>query len=319
MALVSLIIALLVEQLRALPAVNPVYSVIASWVHAAPRQLNAGRRRHGVLAWLLLVAAPTLAVAIVFFALARFNWLLALGFNVLVLYFTLGFRQFSHPATEIQIALANGDIETARLELTRWKREEDPAYNAADLSLDELVREAIEHGLLLAQRHVFGVLLWFVLLPGASGAVFYRMATYVAREWNRPPEGVAVPDRFGDFSRRAAAWIDWLPARMTALGFAVVGDFEGGLYCWRQVSRRPAVDGMPSPDSRTLILGTASGALGVRLMPAAEYAQHFDESDTAGLAEPMSQTLRSVVGLVWRAMLLWLALLALITVARWVA
>lgn len=318
MALFSLIITLLVEQLRALPARNPVYSVLAAWVHAAPRDLNAGRRRHGLMAWLLLVLGPTLAVAVVFLLLAQISWLFALAFNVLVLYFTLGFRQFSHPATEIQIALANGDLNGARRELAAWRREEDPSYNPADLSVNELVRESVEHGLMLAQRHVFGVLLWFILLPGASGAVFYRMATYVAREWNRDPEGVAVPDRFGEFARRAAAWIDWLPARMTALGFAVVGDFEGGLYCWRQVSRRPGEEGMPSPDSRTLILGTASGALGVRLMPAAEYGQHFDESDD-GLAEPDPQTLRSVVGLVWRSMLLWLALLALITVARWVA
>lgn len=323
MALVSLILALLLEQLRALPESNPLYSLIASRVHAAPRSLNAGRRRHGILAWLLMVVAPSLLVALVFFLLAQLSWLLALGFNVAVLYFTLGFRQFSHPATEIQIALANGDLPAAQRELATWKRGEDPDYKAADLGVDELVRESIEHGLLLAQRHVFGVLLWFVLLPGASGAVFYRMATYVAREWNRQPVGVAVPDRFGDFARRAAAWIDWLPARMTALGFAVVGDFEGGLYCWRQVSRdaaaRGAADGMPQPDSRSLILATASGALGVRLMPAAEMARHFGEADGAGLAEPGPQTLRSVVGLVWRTMLLWLALLALVTVARWVA
>lgn len=323
MALVSLILALLVEQLRALPERNPVYAFIAGRVHAAPQALNAGQPRHGLLAWLLWVLGPTVLVAIVFFLLVQVSWLLALGFNVGVLYLTLGFRQFSHPATEIQIALANGDLRAAQQELATWKRSEDPDYNAADLGVDELVRESVEHGLLLAQRHVFGVLLWFVLLPGASGAVFYRMATYVAREWNRRPPGVLVPDRFGDFARLAAAWIDWLPARLTSLGFAAVGDFEGGLYCWRQVSRdaalRAADDGMPQPDSRSLILATASGALGVRLMPAAEMARHFGEGDSAGLAEPGSQTLRSVVGLVWRTMLLWLALLALVTVARWVA
>ena len=318
MTFVSLLISLLIEQLRALPPVNPVYAVIAGWVHDAPRRLNAGAPRHGVLAWALLTVLPALLVAIVFGLLASVSWLLALAFNVVVLYLTIGFRQFSHPATEIQIALANGDVAAARRELEQWKRSEDSDFNAADLGEDEVARESVEHGLLLAQRHVFGPLLWFVLLPGASGAVFYRMSQYVAREWNRPPPGVIVPDRFGDFARRAAAWVDWLPARMTALGFAAVGDFEGGIYGWRQASAHGArLEGLPAPSSRDLILATASGALGMRFMPVTEAARLFDDPES--LAEPSAASLRSVVGLVWRTMLLWLVVLALVTVARWVA
>jgi adenosylcobinamide-phosphate synthase len=78
---------------------------------------------------------------------------------------------------------------------------------------------------------------------------------------------------------------------------------------------------MPSPDSRTLILAAASGALGMRLMPAAEAAKHFDEvgNEGAGLAEPSVAALRSVVGLVWRSMLLWLVLLLALTLANWLA
>jgi adenosylcobinamide-phosphate synthase len=243
--------------------------------------------------------------------------LLGLVVNVVVLFFTLGFRQFSHRGTEIQIAIANGDLAAARRELTAWKQQTDPAYTAADLDQDEVVRQTIEHGLLLAQRHVFGVFFWFVLLPGPVGAVFYRLAEHVARVWNRPPPAGTPPDQFGDFARRAFAWIDWAPARLTALGFAVVGDFEGSIYCWRQVSRRPSDDGMPSPDSRTLILAAASGAVGLRLMPAAEAARHFDEAgnEGAGLAEPSAPALRAVVGLVWRTLLLWLVLLLLLTLA----
>lgn len=318
MTLVSLLISLLIEQLRALSPVNPVYAVLAGWVHDAPRRLNAGAPRHGVFAWLLLTVVPALCVAIVFGLLANLSWLLALGFNVAVLYLTIGFRQFSHPATEIQIALANGDLAAARRELEQWKRSEDSGFDAADLSEDEVARESIEHGLLLAQRHVFGPLLWFVLLPGASGAVFYRMTQYVAREWNRPPPGVIVPDRFGEFAHRAAAWVDWLPARMTALGFAAVGDFEGGIYGWRQASAHgERIGGLPAPGSRDLILATASGALDLRILSVSEAARLFDDPES--LAEPSASSLRSVVGLVWRNMLLWLAVLALVTVARWVA
>jgi adenosylcobinamide-phosphate synthase len=74
---------------------------------------------------------------------------------------------------------------------------------------------------------------------------------------------------------------------------------------------------MPMPDSRTLILAAASGALNLRLMPAVESASYFDEvgNEGAGLAEPRPPALRAVVGLVWRTLLVWLMLLLLLTLA----
>lgn len=321
MGWLSLVITLLLEQVRPLPSANPVYGAVRQVAGWAERNLNAGRRRHGVYAWLLVVIGQALVVGAVYAVASSISVILGLVVNVVVLFLALGFRQFSHRGTEIQIALANGDLNAARRELSAWKQQSDPSFTAADLSQEEVVRQAIEHGLLLAQRHVFGVFFWFVILPGPMGAVVYRVAEHLSRVWNRPPPAGTPPDRFGDFARRAFAWIDWIPARLTSLGFAIVGDFEGAIYCWRQVSRHASADGMPSPDARTLILATASGALGLRLMPGAEVAKHFDEAgnEGAGLAEPTVAALRSVVGLVWRAMLLWLVLLLALTLANWLA
>ena len=321
MAWLSLVITLLAEQLRPLPTNNPVYASVREVSSWAERNLNAGQPRHGFYAWLLVVVGLTLAVGAVWSLLVSISWFLGLALNVVVLYFALGFRQFSHHGSEIQVAIANGDLAAARRELTAWKRLSDPTFTAADLSQEEVVRQAIEHGLLLAQRHVFGVFFWFVVLPGPMGAVLYRMAEHSARVWNRAPAPPTPPDRFGEFARKAFAWIDWAPARLTALGYAIVGDFEGAIYCWRQVARRPAAPGLPGPDARTLILAAASGALGLRLMPEAEAATVFDEvgNEGAGLAEPRPAALRAVVGLVWRALLLWLTLLLLLTLASWLA
>ncbi|MGH6610389.1 MAG: CobD/CbiB family protein [Burkholderiaceae bacterium] len=321
MAWLSLVITLLLEQLRPLNVNNPVYSGVRQTSAWAERNLNAGRWQHGVYAWLLVVVGLTLVVGAVYSIAISIHWLLGLVLNVAVLFFALGFRQFSHRGTEIQIALANGDLNAARRELTAWKQQVEPGFTAADLDQSEVVRQAIEHGLLLSQRHVFGVFFWFVVLPGPMGAVAYRLAEHVSRAWNRPPVADAPPDRFGDFARRAFAWIDWAPARLTALGFAVVGDFEGSIYCWRQVARQPSTDGMPTPDSRTLILAAASGALNLRLMPAIENARYFDEvgNEGAGLNEASAPALRAVVGLVWRTLLLWLVLLLLLTLASLLA
>jgi adenosylcobinamide-phosphate synthase len=323
MTFLALALTLLFEQLRPIGVGNPVVAGVEALADSVQVNLNAGRRRHGLYAWLLLVVGLGLLVLLVDLALGALSWFASLAFQIVVLYVTLGFRQFSHPFTLISKALAAGDLLAARHHLTEWKRASDETYNAADLEAGELARQAIEHGLLLAHRDVFGVLFWYVLLPGPVGPVMYRLAEYAARRWNRRPfgaEAILAPDHFGEFAATAYAWIDWLPARLTALGFAIVGDFEGAIYCWRRLTRqaateRPSRGLLPAPDAAALILAAASGALGQRIMPAADAARYLDEAglEGAGLAEPEVQSLRSVVGLVWRAVVLWMVLLLLLT------
>jgi len=317
---IALVLTLLLEQLRPLPTRNPVYALAGTVADATQDGMNAGRRRHGMYAWLLLVVGAIVVAGAAYAFALSISWWLALLVNVIALYFTMGFRQFSHRLTEIRIALANDQLPAARHELAQWKAGAEETPSTAEIDADELVRQACEHGLQLAHKHVFGVFFWFVLLPGPIGPILFRLSEYLARRWNRPPGGALPADRFGEFARRAFAWIDWLPARLTALGFAIVGDFEGAVYCWRKVARRPSIEaGMPQPDSRTVILGAAGGALGSRVLSSAESTRYFDEAglEGGGLAEPGPAMLNAAVGLVWRALLLWLALLLLISVARW--
>src|SRR6185295_11786259 len=125
---------------------------------------------------------------------------------------------------------------------------------------------------------------------------------------------------------RAWAAIDWLPARVTALGFAVVGSFEEAIDCWRNYAQR-----FPN-DNDGVILAATSGAVNVRLggealKPnfAAGSSQAFQAGTTAEATIGTESTtgreaqvahLRSVVGLVWRSVVLWMVLLALLSFAR---
>jgi adenosylcobinamide-phosphate synthase len=123
----------------------------------------------------------------------------------------------------------------------------------------------------------------------------------------------------------AAAWtaLDWLPTRMTALCFAVVGSFEEAIDGWRFYAQR-----FPN-DNVGVLLAATSGAINVRLggealKPAAgepaapglgDDADMADSGSTPG-REPELAHLRSVVGLVWRSVVVWMLLLALLTLAR---
>ena len=108
------------------------------------------------------------SAALYLLASRHYSLLLALAFDVAVLYLTLGFRQFSHYFTDIRDALDRGDENEARRLLAEWRH-----LDASELPRTEVLRHVIEHALLAAHRHVFGVFFWFVVLlgagPGAGG------------------------------------------------------------------------------------------------------------------------------------------------------
>ena len=99
MGWLSLVITLLLEQLRPLPAANPVYGGVRRVSGWAERNLNAGRWRHGMYAWLLVVVGLALVVGAVYAVATSLSIVLGLVLNVVVLFFALGFRQFSHHGT----------------------------------------------------------------------------------------------------------------------------------------------------------------------------------------------------------------------------
>lgn len=326
MSFFAVLLALVIEQLRPLPRQNGVHEALVAWTRWIGRNFDAGRDHHAWVVWIISVLLPSLAVAAVFVALVRANPLLGLGWNVVVLYLTLGFRQFSHYYTDIRDALERGDELQARALLAQWRH-----LDASDLPRTELLRHVIEHSLLAAHRHVFGVFFWFVLVAsfglGPAGAVLYRLAEFAGRYWAFRSRTVGMPtnERLMQRSQQLFGLMDHMPARLTAFGFAVVGNFEEAISCWRRDAAlwRQASDGV--------ILASAAGAVGVRLGGSAAPPLATDISkglaaggsaeeihslgSTPGLA-PEFGHLRSVVGLVWRSVVLWMLLLALLTLAN---
>ena len=219
MAILAIIAALLLEQWRPLGDRKAVFAALAAWADWLERSFNAGEARHGVIAWLLAALLPAGAALALYALLWWISPLAALLLNIAALYLTLGFRQFSHYFTGIQAALRDGDTERARELLGTWRGE--PATHR---SREEVVRLAIEEAIAASHRHVFAVLFWFVLLPGPSGAILYRMAAFLQRRWGGKGE-------FGRFARLMLRGLEWPAVRLTAAAFAVVGDFEDAIYC----------------------------------------------------------------------------------------
>ena len=336
MSFFAVLFALILEQARPLARGNWVHASFLAWSRWARHSLDAGKAHHGWITWVFAVLIPTLLTVLVHWLLWQVNVLLAFVWSVAILYVTLGFRQFSHYFTDIRDALDDGDEATARDKLAQWRQ-----VDASELPRSEIVRHVIEYSVLAAHRHVFGVLGWFSVLAalglGPAGAVLYRTSEFVARYWSfkskLPGEGASVA--LQQVATRAWGLIDFVPCRVTSLGFAVVGSFEDAIDAWRNYSQRFPAGAPMATASRNdgLILAATSGAVNVRLggealkaatspLGSPDFAAAGLDADdlvatesTAG-REPELAHLRSVVGLVWRSVVLWMVLLALLTLAR---
>ena len=299
MGVIAIVGALLLEQWRPLAERKSVAGMLAGWAAWLEQSFNGGERRHGVVAWLVAVLPPVLVTGVIQLLLARIHFVLALAFNVALLYLTLGFRQFSHHFTALQLAVKSGELERARAELDAWR-----GSAGVVRSREEVIRLAIEEALLASHRHVFGVLLWYLILPGPAGAVLYRLTAYFASRWKNL-------GNFGQSAQRAFAVLEWPAVRLTAAAFAVVGDFEDAVYCWRMQARAWA-----EPESG-IILAAGAGAMGVRLGMPVQDMDGLNPRPELGVGDPADAPfLDSTVGLLWRAVVLWVVVIMMITVAR---
>jgi adenosylcobinamide-phosphate synthase len=317
MNFLAILAALGLEQWRAFRFRAGVERAFVRYTRWLESKLNGGTREQGLIAAAAALAPPVLIAACVFWLADAVHPALGFAWNVVVLYLLMGFRHFSGAFSAIAAALAAGDPVAARRALAAWRGGASAEWASVDVA-----RLAIERGFVDSYRHVFGTLFWFVLLPGPAGAVLYRAAALLAAEWRAGARGedttpiVRARDSFGAPARRVLWLLDWIPVRLTALSFAIVGDFEDAAYCWRTQAASWSTE--EGGETAGIVLASGAGALGVILGgPLPSIAGAPDARPELGMGEdPDAALMSSGVGLVWRALILWLLLILLLTLAN---
>lgn len=320
MSFISVLFALLLEQARPLTPGNFIHVAMRAWVRWCTRNFDAGKPAHGWLAWGFAVLLPSLLALTIYWILGTYvGWWLALLWSALVLYAALGFRQFSSHFTRIRDALVNDDDVRAAELMASWQK-----LDACQMPRSTIISKVIEFSVLAAHRHVFGVLAWFSVLAafglGPTGAVLYRLSEFVVRYWLHKGNSLDQPVSHALRCNAQNAWalIDWLPARVTSVGFAVMGNFEEAVDAWR----RYAQSADASNDG--LVLAATAGAVNIHLTGSTLNAERETLGQGAILSDEISDGrptpelahLAIVVGLVWRTVVMWIVLLALLTLAR---
>jgi adenosylcobinamide-phosphate synthase len=302
MTFLSLLAALLLEQARPPRVDGDIHRWFGHFAAGVESRLDGGLYQHGMVGWVVALAPLLVVAAGLHQLLHDLSGVAAWLWNVAVLHLTVGFGRFSHPVNEIQAALRAGDLPAARDRLERWCGEP-----ARDLDANEIARVTIEQGLLTAHRQAFGAIAWFAAL-GPAGAVLYRGAAMLADQWGvRGQAGT-----FGLFAARVFSWLDWVPARLTAVTLAIVGNFEDAIYCWREQAAGW------TGHAREIILASAGGALGVVLGGPIRQSGSLQLRPEAGMGEEAdADALESAVRLIWRSLAVWMFLTLLVTLAYW--
>jgi cobalamin biosynthesis protein CobD/CbiB len=306
MSLFVLIAALLLEQFQPLFSRKNLSCWLFNYAYFFQHHFNAGEQKHGKIAWLLAVLPLLVCVVAVSATLHWLHPIFSFAFNVFVLYLTLGFRQFGYYFSDIQLALRTDNLGEARKLLSVWR-----GTPATELNAQEVARVAIEAALLAAHRNVFGIIVWFVVfsaigLGGAAGALLYRLGQFLHQHWAGKNETELAA--FGKFSQQAFQFLEWLPVRITALIFAIVGNFEDTMYCWRTQAASW------SNKEEGIVLASGAGSIGVRLgMTIPQNGLPLDRAELGMGDDADIEFMRSTTGLIWRSAVFTLILLSLMT------
>ncbi|PKO32702.1 MAG: cobalamin biosynthesis protein, partial [Betaproteobacteria bacterium HGW-Betaproteobacteria-7] len=207
------------------------------------KKLNRRSIPAGLLAWLLAVG-PWVALAFWLRPLAPF------AVDVVLLYFALGAQSLCEHAEAVARPLQDGRLEEAR-QRVGWIVSRDTSA----LDSTGVAKAGVESVLENGNDAVFGALFWFALL-GGPGALLFRLANTLDAMWGYRTERYNL---FGRCAARLDDALNWAPARLTALTYALLGQTRNALACWR--AQAPTWD---SPNAGP-VMAAGAGSLGVEL------------------------------------------------------
>ena len=292
MLVAVLIDAWLGEPSRAHPLVG--FGRLVRWLEV---RLYADRRGAGIYAWMLIVIPLVILGCCVEAWLGRLSAWAAFLFDVLVLYAVIGLRSLADHATPVALALRNEDIAQARQAVGRMVSRDTQV-----LDEHQVAAAATESVLENGNDAVFGALFWFVVL-GVPGALLYRLANTLDAMWGYR---TARYENFGWAAARIDDGLNYVPARLTALSYMLLGQTKRAWRCWRtQASLWDSPNAGP-------VMATGAGALGVRLGGAAPYGGVWESRPDLGEGDlPDADTIERSLTLVRRSVVLWLVVIFL--------
>lgn len=250
--------------------------------------LYAASRLRGAIAVALLAGGFALAAFLAQRSLGSWAWLLDLA----LLYLAIGATSLDRHAAAVRRALDLGDLDAARRSVGRMV-----SRDTADMDEAGVARATLESVLENGCDAVFGALFWF-FVAGAPGVVAYRLANTLDAMWGYKTDRYL---NFGWAAARLDDLLNWVPARLTALTYLLLGRSSAAWRCWRSQAAS-----WESPNAGP-VMAAGAGALAVKLGGPAVYHGCLETRPPLGEGrEPAAADIARAVVLVRRGVWLWL-------------
>lgn len=256
---------------------------------AVEARLHADSVAAGALA-LLLVVLPVVGLA--WAAALWLPWPAVIALEMLGLYAAIGLRSLTEHARAVAAPLAAGDLPAARVAVGRMVSRDTRALDERGVAT-ATTESVLENGADAVTASIF----WY-LLAGLPGVVVHRLVNTLDAMWGYRSPRYA---RFGRVAARLDDALNWVPARLTALGYALAGRAAVALRCWRTQARN-----WESPNAGP-VMAAGAGALGIRLGGPAPYAEGLRERPVLGEGDPATAgSIPAALALLHRSILIWL-------------
>ncbi len=219
--------------------------------------------------------------------------------EILILFFTLGNNSLRLHAIWVFKALQNSDISNARLK-TSWIVSRDTSQlNPSDLS-KATIESVLENG----NDAIFAALFWFVI-AGIPGVVIYRLSNTLDAMWGYKSNRYLY---FGWAAARLDDILNFIPAHLTAVSYAITGKFFSAMGCWLQQAYHW------KSLNAGVVMSTGAGALAIKLGGAAKYHGIVSQRKILGTGEdPDSKDIKRAISLVQRSLALWLTVIFILS------
>ncbi len=291
LTLVTILLAILLDRLVPDRGSLKVWESYSDWAESIEQRFNAGTRVQGMSAVFLATVPVLVGIFLAWYLLGQISGLLEFIFNVGLLYLCLDLYRISSVTEGVASALENNDLPTAQTTLQRLTGKESVEQSEAGIA-----HATLEAVLKQTNTLVSSPLFWFLLL-GPVGAALQRMVAVQDRLWGHRTERFA---EFGWMAARLDDLLNWIPARLTALSYAIMGSFEDALHCWRRHA------GMWSDINSGPLLASGLGAMHLETCEDTEPEDVYGNRLVTPATLPDAGHVRRVVALVWRVLLFWL-------------
>jgi len=268
------------------------------------KSLESMRWFDGSAGVLLVISPGILLVAVIQYFLGNepgvLMWVLSLLFSITILVTCVGEKRFSCHVNNYLDAWQKDDLREACLQLN--KITVNPVSFESPRQLNHRFMAVLLGRL---NERLLAILFWFVVL-GPMGAMLYRSVTQLKGFTREQQENL---HGFHAAARHLKIILDWLPARLTALGYAVIGSFVHAIHSWKEHSDEWAHDAETA--NKAILTCTGIGALDL-------HDFYLADDDTLS-NEQASEHIRAAQALIKRTAVAWLTVLAILTLVGWLS